>query len=220
MLFIRWDDEVVVRLVETATRAGFADVRLEPSPLSIARIAGADATYERRRAAQGEAHHAVLHHRLPVAALSTIATGRTHPDVDIAATEFPLAAFDELLDDIALAEALDRVAARTDASSGGNEGTSAPHLDLAGIDSVPYPDHDVRSPRRQAVALGAAVGAADLTGPIDRLRMVGPDAGIGGDPFDRPWAIETLPPGEEGRHDDAANGIERVTRWFRSHRPR
>ncbi|MGA9277765.1 hypothetical protein [Ilumatobacter sp.] len=211
MLLIRWDEHSIDRFADIAQRAGFVGGDVEPSALSLARIAGADATYVRRLVAQGEAHHAVVANRLPVAAVSTTATGRAHPDLDIAVCDIALTAFDEFLDDLALTETIDRAAARADATRrSSSAGSSVPILDLAGVDSVSYPDHDVRSPQRLVVALGAAVGAAGLVGPIDVLQRVGPRAGIGGDPFDRPWAIETLPT----RVDDAPGGGERATRRF------
>lgn len=212
LLLIRWDDEAIERIRRLAERAGFVDVAVEPSALSIARVAGADATYVRRLVAQGEAHHAVVSNRLPVAAMSTTAPGRVHPDVDISRAPVSLSAFDEPLDDSELAAFIAHVADHITPDAG------APTvLDLAGIDAVAHPDHDVRSPKRQVVALGAAVGAAGLSGPLESLHRVGPRAGFGGDPFDRPWAIERLADGGD-RREVSTQWLQRVTRRLRSRR--
>ncbi len=122
LLLIRWDAHAVRRLEDLAERAGFVDVTVEPTPMSIARVTGHDATYVRRLVAQNDAHHAVLSHRLPVAALSTVATGRPQPDVDISTVDVPLAYFDDFMTDAALAEIMDRVdeRARTKAHTDAN----------------------------------------------------------------------------------------------------
>lgn len=211
MLLIRWDDELIERIRRLAGRAGFVDVAVEPSPLSLARVAGADATYVRRLVTQGEAHHAVVSNRVPVAAMSTTAPGRVHPDVDISRAHVSLSAFDEPLEDSELAAFIAHVAEHIAPGAG-----SPTVLDLAGIDAVAHPDHDVRSPKRQVVALGAAVGAAGLFGPLESLHRIGPRAGVGGDPFDRPWAIERLADVGD-RRDVSERWLQRVTRrlWSR-----
>ncbi|WP_040492781.1 hypothetical protein [Ilumatobacter nonamiensis] len=208
LLLIRWDEQRIERLRTLAARAGLVDVVVEPSPIAIARIGGNDATYVRRIASRDEAHHAVVQNRVPVAAASTAAEGRAHPDLDIAISSVAFASFDEFLDDHLLAESIDRAATRVGA-------LVSPSLD--GIDVAARFDQEAL--RRHGVALGAAYGAAGLSGPIHPIQIVGPSAGIGGDPFDRPWAIEPVPPGDDGPQIDAAHGIERVTRWFRTRRP-
>ena len=122
MLLIRWDAPAVRRLEDLAERAGFVDVTVEPTPMSLARVTGHDATYVRRRVAQGDAHHAVVSHRLPVAALSTVATGRPQPDVDISTVDVPLAYFEDFMTDAALAEVIDRVDERAQAEHDGRAG--------------------------------------------------------------------------------------------------
>ena len=66
------------------------------------------------------------------------------------------------------------------------------HLLLTGDAYPPYPADDVRSPARQGVALGAAVGAAGLAG---RVRSVEVLAAVGttGERDQRPWVVERLP---------------------------
>jgi hypothetical protein len=217
MYLIRWDEPRIEQLAVLARRAGFIDVALEPSPLSIARVADPRATYVSRLTAPGHAHHAVINNRLPVAGLSAVVTGRTYPDVDIESVPMTVEIFDDFMDDVTLAEALDRVARGVGNEAGGPATTREPVLDLAGVASTSFPDHDVRSVRRQAVSLGAAVGAAGLAGALHPLEPVG--AGPIPDPLDRPWAIEALATDTQRRRD-APRGIERVTRRLRLRRSR
>ncbi|MEM9516994.1 MAG: hypothetical protein AAGA42_19255, partial [Actinomycetota bacterium] len=57
-----------------------------------------------------------------------------------------------------------------------------------------YPDADLRSARRQCVALGAAIGAAGLRGPLRPVDTVD-DAqqGDAAGQLRRPWAVERVP---------------------------
>ena len=55
----------------------------------------------------------------------------------------------------------------------------------------PYPAHDIRAPERQCVALGAAVGAAGLSGRIRPIDMMLPPFTTD-DSLERPWAIERM----------------------------
>lgn len=220
LLLIRWDENGIERVQALAERAGLAVAAIEPSAWALGRVAGVDTTFVRRLVAPGDSHQAVLHRRVPVAAMSTTATGRISPDVEFAVGPVALAPFDDFMGDDLLAESLDGARTRSGVPRTEEPGTeSGPILDLAGIESLDVPDDDPRSARRQAVALGAALGAAGLCGPIQPIRVVGPTAGIGGDPLDRPWAIERVSPTADGATDDAAHGIERVTRWFRTRRP-
>jgi len=222
MLLIRWDAPAVRRLEDLAERAGFVDVTVEPTPMSLARVTGHDATYLRRLVAQGDAHHAVVSNRLPVAALTTVATGRPQPDIDISNVDVPLAYFDDFLTDAALAEVVDRVDERAhihDLEVYGEEAIRSVVLDLVGVPYPAYPDHDLRSAKRQGAALGAAVGAAGLAGPLRPVDMIISSAAVD-DQFDRPWAIETLSSLPEVQLDSPATGIRRVTRRFRPRRRR
>jgi hypothetical protein len=223
MLLIRWDAPAVRRLEDLAERAGFVDVTVEPTPMSLARVTGHDATYVRRRVAQGDAHHAVVSHRLPVAALSTIATGRFQPDIEISTVDVPLAYFEDFMTDPALAEVIDRVAERAlaehDGDVDGDSSAGPPVLDLVGVPYPTYPEHDLRSATRQAAALGAAVGAAGLAGPLRPVDMVISSIAVD-DQFDRPWAIEQLSLAPRVEPTGHTGGIKRVTRRFRPRRRR
>lgn len=223
LLLIRWDAHAVRRLEDLAERAGFVDVTIEPTPMSLARVTGHDATYVRRLVAQNDAHHAVVSHRLPVAALSTVATGRPHPDVDISTVDVPLAYFDDFMTDAALAEVVDRVDERArikdEADETGDASTRPPVLDLVGVPYPIYPEHDLRSAQRVAVALGAAVGAAGLAGPLRPVDMIISGIAVD-DQFDRPWAIEEMSTLPDLGPEAPTSGIKRVTRRFRSRRRR
>lgn len=208
LLLIRWDEMWIERVRTLASRAGLVDVVVEPSPMSIGRVAGVDATYAHRVASQGDGHHTVLQHRVPVAAASTVPTGRADVDLEIACGTVPLTGFEEYLDHAVLRDSVDRFATR----AGDLSQLERADPQLGGV-------LDAGSDGRHVIALGAAIGAAGLLGPIDPIHVAHPTAGIGGDPFDRPWAIEAVPIGDDGDHIDDARGIERVTRWFRKRRP-
>jgi hypothetical protein len=220
LLLIRWDAHAVRRLEDLAERAGFVDVTVEPTPMSIARVTGHDATYVRRLVTQNDAHHAVVSHRLPVAAVSTVAAGRPQPDVDISTVDIPVAYFDDFMTDVALAEVMDRVDERAQTNDTDDEtfsGVGPPVLDLVGVPYPVYPEHDLRAAERQVAALGAAVGAAGLAGPLRPVDMIISGIAVD-DQFDRPWAIEEMSTLPDVRHDSPTGGIKRVTRRLRRRR--
>ena len=222
LLLIRWDAHAVRRIEDLAERAGFVDVTVEPTPMSIARVTGHDATHVRRLVAQNDAHHAVVSHRLPVAALSTVATGRPQPDVDISTVDVPLAYFDDFMNDAALAEVMDRVDERTQGKEVEDETVNVarpPVLDLVGVPYPVYPEHDLRAAQRQVAALGAAVGAAGLAGPLRPVDMIISGIAVD-DQFDRPWAIEEMSTLPDARPDSPTGSLKRVTRRFRPRRHR
>lgn len=223
LLLIRWDAAAVRRIEDLAERAGFIDVTIEPSPLALARVAGPDASFVRRLVAQGDAHRMVVRNRLPVAAIGTSAPGRAHPDVDLSGIDVATAYFEDFLTDPALGEIIDRIDDRAADLAGREPGAdgSVPSLPLQLID-VPYPPfpaHDQRSPQRQAVALGAAVGAAGLAGPLRPVDMIVSNVAVD-DQFDRPWAIEELSPLPEHEPEVATAGVKRLTRRFRPRKRR
>lgn len=194
LLLIRWDAPAMRRLEDLAERAGFIDVTVEPSPLATARIAGPDATHVTRSVVPGDAHHVVLSNRFPVCALAVDMSGTPAPDMTISDVDVTSALFDDFQDDAALAEAMDRVRQRANEERRRDRRrTGDLALDLVGGTYPPFPDHDQRSPRRQAVALGAAVGAAGLAGQMRPVDMLITSAAVD-DQFDRPWAIETISP--------------------------
>jgi len=192
LLLIRWDAPAMRRLEDLAERAGFVDVTVEPSPLATARVVGRDARHVTRLVAPGDTHHVIVSNRLPVCALAVDTAGTAAPDLFISDVDVAFALFNDFLDDAELAETMDRVRKRADAGRSRNEQpTDDLDLDLAGTIYPPFPDHDQRSPRRQAVALGAAMGAAGLAGPMRPVDMMITSIAVD-DQFDRPWAIETV----------------------------
>ena len=220
LLLIRWDAHAVRRLEALAERAGFVDVTVEPTPMSIARVTGRDATYVRRLVAQNDAHHVVISHRIPVAAVSTVQAGRPQPDVDISTADIPRAYFDDFMTDVELAEVMDRVDERARTNDGIDETVSdagQPVLDLVGVPYPVYPEHDLRAAQRQVAALGAAVGAAGLAGPLRPVDMIISGIAVD-DQFDRPWAIEEMSTLPDVRSDSPTGGITRVTRRLRRRR--
>lgn len=228
LLLIRWDAQAVRRIEDLAERAGFIDVTIEPSPLALARVTGPGATFVRRFVAQGDAHRMVVRNRLPVAAVGAVAVGRPHPHVDVSSIEVASAYFDDFMTDPALGEVIDRIderaaaksegaradSERSDARRGDGDAPSELELELVDVPYPPFPPHDQRSPQRQAVALGAAVGAAGLAGPLRPVDMIISSIAVD-DQFDRPWAIEELSslPANEPR--SGAGGSKRLTRYFR-----
>ncbi len=211
LLAIRWDAHATRRLEELAERAGFVDVAAEPSPMAVARVVRADSTYLRRLVAQGDSYHAVISNRIPVAALAVSTTGRSHPDLDVSELGFNLAHFDDFMSDAALGAAVDRIMVRVD-----NEHQRTLELDIAGDRYPGFPVHDHRSAQRQAVALGAAVGAAGLAGAIKPVDMMLASADPVDEQFDRPWAVEAVSNLPDIEEDTATtSGMRRLTRHLR-----
>lgn len=223
LLLIRWDAPAVRRIEDLAERAGFIDVTIEPSPLALARVTGPGASFVRRLVAQGDAHRMVVQNRLPVVASRTSAPGRTHPDVDISSIDVPMAYFEDFLTDAALGEVIDRIddraATKAESEHADDEGGASLSLELVDVAYPPFPPHDQRSPQRQAVALGAAVGAAGLAGPLRPVDMIISSVAVD-DQFDRPWAIEELSSLPDHEPDVSSRGLKRFTRRFRSRKRR
>lgn len=219
LLVIRWDAHAARRVEDLAERAGFVDVTVEPSPMALARVTGPNTSYFRRLVTLGDSHHAVVSNRLPVAALGLSTTGRDHPDVDLGSIDVPLARFDDFLNDAALGELLDRVNERVGVPSAGEPHPSLP-VDIAGELYPPFPVHDHRSAQRQAVALGAAVGAAGLAGVLRPVDVLASSADSSDEQFDRPWAVEALSALPEVKNDPPTGSLLRVTRRLRPRKRR
>ncbi len=219
LLLIRWDAAGVRRIEDLAERAGFIDVTIEPSPLALARVAGPHATFLRRLVAQGDAHRMIVKNRLPVAAIGTSAPGRSHPDLDISSIEIAMAYFEDFMTDPALGEVIDRIDERVASEPPAADGSAPLALELVDVAYPPFPPHDQRSAQRQAVALGAAVGAAGLAGPLRPVDMIISTVAVD-DQFDRPWAVEELSALPDQKPDAGSGGVKRMTRRFRSRKQR
>jgi hypothetical protein len=176
-------------------------VSVEPAPVALGRAIGITTPVARRDAASGESWVAVFEAQVPIAATSVPHASREHPGVVIASEATALHRLEEVLDAPALADLLDEIAATAIAATG-KKGELDLRLVLAGDPYPPFPAHDLRAPQRQAVALGAAAGAAGLTGrlrPVDVLTPTGEARSLD---VRRPWAIErivALPPRERAR---------------------
>lgn len=185
---VRWDDARVRRVEELAERAGFVDVAVDPSPLALARVVDPEIHRLRRDAAPGVAVTVVTSAGLPIAAATTDVVGRTPPAL-VGGTEVVSEGwFDDLT------EAADVVAEVHRLIADGRPVETTLRIDDSAYPS--YPPHDLRSPQRQCVALGAAAGAAGLAGRLRPVDLVRP-AARATESLERPWAVErvsSLPP--------------------------
>jgi hypothetical protein len=182
LIGVSWDDAEIRRIEDLTERAGFVDVAVDPSPLALARVLDADVTLVRRNASTDRSFAMMVSHGVVVAAASLDAIGRTTPS--LACSETPVAEgwFDEITEPAELAVEMRRLV--DDASP------VAWMLDLAGTTYPDFPPHDLRSPQRQCVALGAAVGAAGLTGRLRPVDVVLPATTT--HDVEHPWAIERV----------------------------
>jgi hypothetical protein len=189
LVAVRWDETAARRLEELTERAGFRDVTVEPSPIALVRVLDEDVTRVRRDAAIDESFELLCRDSIPVAASSVDAIGRMPPDLALDTAAVPTDWFTGTIDPSELTAELRRF------TSDLGPGDPDRRLTLAGTDHPSFPPHDLRSPQRQCVALGAALGAAGLAGrlrPVDMVARtaVAPSA-------ERPWAVErvsALPP--------------------------
>jgi hypothetical protein len=201
MLVLRWDHLAALRLEQLVERAGFVDVSVEPAPVALGRALGITTPVARRDASSGESWVAVFEAHVPIAATSVPHASREHPGVVIASEATALHRLEEVLDAPALADLLDEIAATAIAATG-KKGELDLRLVLAGDPYPPFPAHDLRAPQRQAVALGAAAGAAGLTGRLRPVDFLTPTGEARSSDIRRPWAIERvvdLPPRERAR---------------------
>ncbi|BAN04230.1 hypothetical protein [Ilumatobacter coccineus] len=224
LLLIRWDASDIRRLEDLAERAGFVDVTVEPSPLALGRVLPRSTSYARRLVGHADAHHAVFSNGVPVAAAGASIVGRTHPDLDVSDVEIPVVWFEDLLDEAQLNDLLIRSSRSADARASLLEheerhGSQQVSLGIVGEAYPAFPVHDIRAPERQAVALGAAIGAAGLAGSLRPVDMTFP-VGIDAQQFDRPWAIERLVDLPEPPAPPTIGPVKRMTTRFRPRRSR
>ncbi len=183
LIGVSWDDTEIRRVEELAERAGFIDVAIDPSPLALARVLDADITHVRRDAAPDQSFGAITAHGGVVAAVALDSIGRMTPGLACSDAAMSVGWFDDIDEPADLVTEVQRLL------------EDAPPVECGlHLAEVPYPDfppHDLRAPRRQCVALGAAVGAAGLAGrlrPVDMLlAVVTASSGV-----ERPWAIERV----------------------------
>jgi hypothetical protein len=179
---VSWDDTEIRRIEDLAERAGFVDVAVDPSPIALARVLDGDITHIRRNAAPDQSFGAIIARRVVVAAVALDAIGRMTPSLACSTAAMSVGWFDDVDEPAELVAEIERLL------------EDAPPVDwglvVAGAPYADFPPHDLRAPRRQCVALGAAVGAAGLAGrlrPVDMLLPMAPASEA-----ERPWAIERV----------------------------
>ena len=194
LMAVRWDDSAVRRLEELVERAGFVDVAIDPSPVALCRV---DARRARRvcDATPAATTRSTSSLRgIPIVACATEAIGRQSPGLGIGRSAVSIAMFDDVDDPSEIVSLVQRVidVQSTDtATDQASEPSDGPALRIADEAYPPYPAHDIRAPQRQCVALGAAVGAAGLSGRIRPIDMMLPPFTTD-DGLERPWAIERM----------------------------
>lgn len=180
LLAIRWNSQDIRRLEELAERAGFFDVAVDPSPVALARVLGPDVHRARRTGPDGS-FDLVLSDGVPVAAAAHAPHGDL-PRLALGDAAVPAGWFDELSDPADLVPEIRSIV------DGVHPDTT---IIVDGRIAPPYPAHDLRSPARMCVALGAAVGAAGLAGrlrPVDVVDTISTTVDSSG----HPWAIERV----------------------------
>lgn len=208
LLALRWNEAVVRRIEDLVERSGFDDVTLEPSPIALARVLGPEVTRVRRGAAPHESFEMICERNVPVASASIDSFRQTPPTLAFDDRAVPAGWFAEITGQAELAAELERLTGDLEPAGPG------PTIWLATIAHPPFPPHDLRSPDRQCVALGAALGAAGLAGrlrPVDIVTPLEPAT----PPVDRPWAVErvsSLPPRPS---QDTTGPLARVLGRFR-----
>lgn len=213
MFLLQWDSTRLRRLEDLAERAGFGDATVDPSPLALARVSASQTTFLERVAAADEAFIVAMEAGAPVAAASVQATGKLHPNLLIGSSAYSVAMFDDVVDPAEISDQLaviDRTQRYVDAAA---------ELEIAGEPYAHFPPHDLRAPERQCVALGAAIGAAGLSGRLRPVDIVTVEASAAAR-RQRPWAIERMsdlaPPSEPAQ----PGSVRRFTARLRPRRTR
>jgi hypothetical protein len=183
LIGVSWDDTEIRRVEELAERAGFIDVAIDPSPLALARVLDGSITHVRRDAAPDQSFGAITSRGGVVAAVALDSIGRMTPGLACSDAVMSVGWFDDVDEPADLVAEVQRLLEDAPPVECG--------LRLADMPYADFPPHDLRSPQRQCVALGAAVGAAGLAGrlrPVDMLlTVVTASSGV-----ERPWAIERV----------------------------
>jgi len=215
---LHWRDAGIRRIELLAEQAGFIDVAVEPSPVALARIIGPQSTVTQRFATADEAFATVFHAGMPISAISIDATGQPHPTLDIVREQFSVELFDNITDADAIADLVDGIRLR-----GAGDDTSQRRVDneednlfVEGIPVAQFPPHDLRSAERQCVAIGAAVGAAGLSGRVRPIDMI-TDAPITTAVDRRPWVVERVT-GVEAPPSPGPSGARRALARLASRR--
>ncbi len=180
---VSWDDAEIRRVEELIERAGFIDVAVDPSPLALARALDSRVTHVRRDAAPDQSFGSVASHGVVVAAAALDSIGRMIPGLACSDVSISVGWFDDVDDRTELVTEVRRLLDEAPPVECG--------LSLSGTLHPEFPPHDLRSPQRQCVALGAALGAAGLAGRLRPVDMLLPVLTTSND-VERPWAIERV----------------------------
>lgn len=180
---VSWDDAEIRRVEELTERAGFVDVAIDPSPLALARALAPDITHIRRDAAPDQSFGAIVSRGVIVAAAALDSIGRMTPGLACSDAAVSVGWFDDVDEQAELVAEVRRLL------------DDAPpvecRLALAGTPYPEFPQHDLRAPQRQCVALGAALGASGLAGRLRPVDMLLPMLTAANE-LERPWAIERV----------------------------
>lgn len=183
LIGVSWDDAAIRRLEDLIERAGFIDVAIDPSPLALVRVLDDATTHFRRDASTDQSFGGLAARGVVIAAAALDSIGRTTPDLSCSDTSVSVGWFDDATEPATLVAEIRRLL------------EDAPPVErplvMVGTPYPHFPPHDIRSPQRQCVALGAALGAAGLAGRLRPVDMMLPAATVS-DEFERPWAIEQV----------------------------
>lgn len=183
---LHWATPDPRRIEELAERAGLLDAATEPSPLALGRVCAPGTKVVERVATTGERVVVAFADAHPVAAATIESVGHADAALHVGCDPFDAARLDGSSDPFTIAAALTAL--------GGRASNADVELRINGIPYPRFPPADLRSPARQCVALGAAVGAAGLVGRLRPIDVVEPPDG---ELAMRPWAVEpvsVLPP--------------------------
>lgn len=190
MLALRWDHGEAWRIQELVEKAGFVDVAVEPSPVSLERVLAPGTQVARRDAAVHRSWTALYDESVPLAAATVEAYSRDSPGLSVSGEPIGLHRLDEVLGEAELADEVGAITKVTLPDSS-NSTELEINLQLLGDPYPPFPAHDLRSPQRVAVALGAATGAAGLAGRLRPVDVLTPTSQVS-DSTTNPWAIERI----------------------------
>jgi len=215
LIAVHWNDVAIRRLEDLTERAGFVDVAVDPAPLALARVVPHAASRVRRDAAPGVSVEMITSNGVPLAAATVDSVGRMTPSLTYSTDAVSERWFDDMTEPVVVVAEIRRLI---------DDGQRSDEpLQIAASPYPAFPPHDLRSPERQCVALGAAVGAAGLAGRLRPVDMVlGRIEAAPGD--ERPWAVErvsSLPPrAEAARIGPVKKLVSRILPRRRSDRPR
>jgi hypothetical protein len=214
MLVLRWDHSEAWRVQELVERAGFVDVALEPSPVSIERVLAVSTRLARRDAGENRSWTALYDDSVPLAAATVEAHSRDSPGLSVTSDSIGLHNLDEILPEAELADEVGEIT-RSSLTEESNSSELDLNLQLVGEPYPPFPAHDLRAPQRVAVALGAATGAAGLAGRLRPVDVLAPTHQVG-DGTTNPWAIERIiEPPLQIEHETPSRWQQQRRRLFR-----